>query len=117
MMNYRFRGPWRPLFSKIAKGFASVCPRPLHGLPRGKWGHSGAIICMALAMGACTTTRPVVIGPDAAFFDPERCRGWPRKDEGLSDPEYVLRGYESYRCERASRLAAGEALKELSQDH
>lgn len=120
-MNYRFRGPWRPLFSKIAKGFASVCPRPLHGLPRGKWGHSTAIILplivLSIVLSGCTTTRPVVIGPDAAFFDPERCRGWPRRDEGLSEPEYVLRGYESYRCERSSRLAAGEALKELQADH
>lgn len=73
------------------------------------------LLMLVMTLGACTTVRPVVIGPDAAFFDPERCKDWPKKADGLSDAEYVLRGYEAWKCEKSSRLAAGEALKELAK--
>lgn len=72
-----------------------------------------AILLVSLA--ACETTKPIIIGPDAAFFDPERCRSWPTKAEGLDDAEYVLRGYQAFKCNYDSRIAAGEALKKLSQ--
>lgn len=71
------------------------------------------VSAISLMLAGCQTTP--VIGPDAEFFDPDRCVGWPKKSDGLSEPEYVLRGYQSYRCERDSRLAAGEALKRLER--
>lgn len=66
----------------------------------------------AMLLAGCSTT--TVIGPDAEFFREDRCAAWPSKADGHSDAEYILRGYQSYRCEKDSRLAAGEALKKLA---
>jgi hypothetical protein len=75
------------------------------------------ILAVALILTGCTTT--TVIGPYADFFRPDRCEGWPAKADhiganGEVTPSYVLRGYQAYRCERDTRIAAGEALKRLS---
>lgn len=73
------------------------------------------ILGAALLLAGCTTA--TVIGPDADFFREDRCEGWPAKADhivgGEVAPSYVLRGYQAYRCERDTRIAAGEALKKL----
>lgn len=66
----------------------------------------------ATLLAGCSQT--VVIGPDAEFFRPDRCAAWPSKADGHTDAEYILRGYQAYRCEKDTRLAAGEALKKLA---
>lgn len=74
------------------------------------------ILATGLLLAGCQTA--TVIGPDPEFFREDRCEGWPKKADhvgadGEVAPSYVLTGYRAYRCERDTRLAAGEALRKL----
>lgn len=63
---------------------------------------------------------PVAV-PDS-FYSPTACPSWPSRDETVVNgddqegSDYTLRGYEAYRCERNTRLSAGERSREIEAD-
>lgn len=83
-----------------------------------------AIFPMLTACGHVQSAmpKPVVLSVDPALTAKDACPAWPRKADVIilgtdeEGAEYDLKGYEAYRCERATRLKIGDQVAKLKKD-
>lgn len=82
-----------------------------------------AVISPAIMLSACATstvpmTRWTAATPDPALFAPDACPAWPEPVAGNEEVAvgYDFSAYQAYRCERATRLKAGEQARRIAED-